>query len=144
MGEREFADVLRAAIQARGLGLERIRERLLAHGVSVSMATLSYWQSGRSQPERRPHQSDQTGRKDRLRGRLPTRCQPRGYHTAPGHQRSGERQRRYRTTFLAVHQYSGPWLASTVSSATRTRSVSSSVQPSGGATATQPSSTELP
>ncbi|WP_238174637.1 helix-turn-helix domain-containing protein [Kribbella kalugense] len=53
MGEREFADVLRAAIQARGLGLERIRERLLAQGVSVSLATLSYWQSGRSRPERR-------------------------------------------------------------------------------------------
>ncbi|MEV5967975.1 XRE family transcriptional regulator [Kribbella sp. NPDC051952] len=53
MGEPEFADVLRAAIQARGLGLERIRERLLANGVSVSLATLSYWQSGRSQPERR-------------------------------------------------------------------------------------------
>jgi transcriptional regulator with XRE-family HTH domain len=53
MGEREFADVLRAAIQARGLGLERIRERLLVQGVSVSMATLSYWQSGRSRPERR-------------------------------------------------------------------------------------------
>jgi len=53
MAEREFADVLRAAIQARGLGLERIRERLLVQGVSVSMATLSYWQSGRSRPERR-------------------------------------------------------------------------------------------
>jgi transcriptional regulator with XRE-family HTH domain len=53
MGEREFAEVLREAIRARGLGLERIRERLLAQGVSVSLATLSYWQSGRSRPERR-------------------------------------------------------------------------------------------
>jgi transcriptional regulator with XRE-family HTH domain len=48
-----FADALRAAIAARGLGLERIRDRLLRHGVSVSPATLSYWQSGRSRPERR-------------------------------------------------------------------------------------------
>ncbi|MGC4942581.1 XRE family transcriptional regulator [Kribbella sp. DT2] len=49
----EFAAVLRAAIQARGLGLERIRDRLRAQGVTVSLATLSYWQSGRSRPERR-------------------------------------------------------------------------------------------
>jgi hypothetical protein len=49
----EFAVVLRAAIRARGLGLERIRDRLRGQGVSVSLATLSYWQSGRSRPERR-------------------------------------------------------------------------------------------
>ena len=49
----EFASVLRAAIRARGLGLERIRDRLRAQGVTVSLATLSYWQSGRSRPERR-------------------------------------------------------------------------------------------
>jgi transcriptional regulator with XRE-family HTH domain len=48
-----FARVLREAIKARGLGLERIRDRLRAQGVSVSLATLSYWQSGRSRPERR-------------------------------------------------------------------------------------------
>jgi hypothetical protein len=48
-----FASALRAAIQARGLGLERIRDRLRTQGVSVSLATLSYWQSGRSRPERR-------------------------------------------------------------------------------------------
>lgn len=48
-----FADALRAAIRVRGLGLERIRQRLRAHGVPVSLATLSYWQSGRSRPERR-------------------------------------------------------------------------------------------
>jgi hypothetical protein len=45
--------VLREAIQARGLGFGRIQERLRARGVSVSLATLSYWQSGRSRPERR-------------------------------------------------------------------------------------------
>lgn len=49
----EFAAALRAAIRARGLGLERIRDHLRARGVSVSLATLSYWQSGRSRPERR-------------------------------------------------------------------------------------------
>ncbi|TDP97899.1 XRE family transcriptional regulator [Labedaea rhizosphaerae] len=48
-----FAQALRAAIHARGLGLDRIRSRLGERGVSVSMATLSYWQSGRSRPERR-------------------------------------------------------------------------------------------
>lgn len=49
----EFADVLRSAIAERGLGLERIREHLARHGVRVSLATLSYWQTGRSRPERR-------------------------------------------------------------------------------------------
>jgi hypothetical protein len=48
-----FAEVLRTAIEVRGLGLERIRERLEAKGISVSVATLSYWQSGRSQPGRK-------------------------------------------------------------------------------------------
>jgi hypothetical protein len=48
-----FAETLRDAIDRRGLGLERIRDHLEARGVSVSVATLSYWQSGRSQPERK-------------------------------------------------------------------------------------------
>jgi hypothetical protein len=48
-----FADVLRTAIEVRGLGLERIRDRLDAQGISLSVATLSYWQSGRSQPGRK-------------------------------------------------------------------------------------------
>ncbi|WP_436491911.1 helix-turn-helix domain-containing protein [Actinokineospora sp. HUAS TT18] len=48
-----FADALRAAIRARGLGLQRLRERLRVRGVTISLATLSYWQSGRSRPERR-------------------------------------------------------------------------------------------
>lgn len=47
-----FAGVLSAAIQQRGLSLERIRARLEAAGVPVSIATLSYWQSGRSLPTR--------------------------------------------------------------------------------------------
>ncbi|GAA4424960.1 hypothetical protein GCM10023148_27520 [Actinokineospora soli] len=48
-----FPAALRAAIAAKGLGLERLRERLRGRGVTVSLATLSYWQSGRSRPERR-------------------------------------------------------------------------------------------
>lgn len=47
-----FPEVLRAAIRARGLGLERIQQRLAREGISVSLATLSYWQNGRSRPER--------------------------------------------------------------------------------------------
>lgn len=47
-----FAEVLTAAIQLRGLSLERIRGRLDEAGVPVSIATLSYWQSGRSLPTR--------------------------------------------------------------------------------------------
>lgn len=51
--EVEFADLLRAAVSARGLGLERIKARLDERGTPVSVATLSYWCSGRSQPERK-------------------------------------------------------------------------------------------
>lgn len=51
-----FAETLRAAIEARGLTLGRITAHLLARGVRVSVATLSYWQSGRSHPERRSSQ----------------------------------------------------------------------------------------
>jgi hypothetical protein len=47
-----FAAALRAAIRARGLGLERIRYRLRNRGAPISLATLSYWQSGRCRPER--------------------------------------------------------------------------------------------
>ena len=48
----EFAEALRTAITNRGLALERLREHLSQHGVSVSMTTLSYWQTGRRRPER--------------------------------------------------------------------------------------------
>ena len=47
-----FATALRAAIAARGLGLDRIQDRLRQHGIQLSTATLSYWQSGRRHPER--------------------------------------------------------------------------------------------
>lgn len=47
-----FADVLRGAIRDRGLPLDRLQKRLAAAGTPVSIATLSYWQSGRSIPFR--------------------------------------------------------------------------------------------
>lgn len=48
-----FADTLQRAIEQRGLSLERIQAHLGDRGVAVSVATLSYWKSGRSQPGRR-------------------------------------------------------------------------------------------
>ncbi|MGP3980102.1 XRE family transcriptional regulator [Streptomyces sp. KR80] len=50
--EPTFAAVFREALQRRGLSLERVRDRLEARGITISLATLSYWQCGRSQPER--------------------------------------------------------------------------------------------
>ncbi|MBC6450577.1 XRE family transcriptional regulator [Actinokineospora xionganensis] len=49
---RPFAEALRSAIHAGGVTLDRLAERLRERGTPVSLATLSYWQSGRSQPER--------------------------------------------------------------------------------------------
>ncbi|SFW71719.1 hypothetical protein [Amycolatopsis australiensis] len=52
-GERTaFATQLRAAIATSGLSLDRIQARLRARGVVVSVTALSYWQSGKRQPER--------------------------------------------------------------------------------------------
>ncbi|MEV6521499.1 hypothetical protein AB0M43_06165 [Longispora sp. NPDC051575] len=48
-----FHRALRAGIEARGLGLQRIRARLAECGLHVSLATLSYWQQGTRRPERR-------------------------------------------------------------------------------------------
>ncbi|WND39907.1 hypothetical protein RI578_38965 [Streptomyces sp. BB1-1-1] len=50
--ETNFALALRDALRRRGLPLERICGRLQAQGINVSVATLSHWQRGRSQPER--------------------------------------------------------------------------------------------
>jgi len=47
-----FAEVLRVAIRDRGLPLDRLQQRLEAAGTPVSIATLSYWQTGRSIPFR--------------------------------------------------------------------------------------------
>ncbi|MDL4771581.1 MULTISPECIES: helix-turn-helix domain-containing protein [Thermomonosporaceae] len=49
----EFAGALRQAVQDSGLTLERIRHRLGQRGLAVSVATLSYWQRGRSRPRSR-------------------------------------------------------------------------------------------
>ncbi|MET9825774.1 helix-turn-helix transcriptional regulator [Streptomyces sp. NPDC006349] len=50
--ETNFALALRDALRRRGLPLERVCGRLHAQGINVSVATLSRWQRGRSQPER--------------------------------------------------------------------------------------------
>ncbi|MBO2458297.1 hypothetical protein [Actinomadura violacea] len=47
-----FDSVLRTAVQARGLGLERLHARLAERGIQVSVASLSNWQRGRCRPER--------------------------------------------------------------------------------------------
>lgn len=49
-GHPAFPNALRAAIDKRGISLERLGARLRAMGTPVSTATLSYWQSGRTQP----------------------------------------------------------------------------------------------
>ncbi|GAA0360540.1 hypothetical protein NE235_21505 [Actinoallomurus spadix] len=51
-GVTEFSGALRTAIQNSGLTLESLRTRLRQRGIRVSAATLSYWQGGRSRPQR--------------------------------------------------------------------------------------------
>lgn len=51
-GDSQFAEALRSAIRSSGLSLDRIQARLRARGTPVSIAALSYWQSGKRQPER--------------------------------------------------------------------------------------------
>lgn len=51
LAQGPFHAALRAAIHARGLGLDRLRHRLLARDLNVSTTSLSYWQHGRTQPE---------------------------------------------------------------------------------------------
>ena len=47
-----FEQALRAAVAASGLSLDRIQDRLERRGARISVATLSFWQSGRYRPER--------------------------------------------------------------------------------------------
>ncbi|RGA03881.1 hypothetical protein DI270_016750 [Microbispora triticiradicis] len=47
-----FERALRTAIRARGLSLDRLHSRLRERGVAISLSSLSYWQRGRSRPER--------------------------------------------------------------------------------------------
>ena len=51
LAQGPFHLALRAAIRARGLGLDRLRHRLLSRNLNVSTTSLSYWQHGRTQPE---------------------------------------------------------------------------------------------
>lgn len=46
-----FASALRDAVDARGMTLARLHQRLRERGNTVSMATLSYWRSGSRRPE---------------------------------------------------------------------------------------------
>ncbi|GAB3622493.1 hypothetical protein GCM10027418_05750 [Mariniluteicoccus endophyticus] len=48
----DFATTLNQAVRDKRLTLERIRARLASAGTPVSIATLSYWQTGRSLPTR--------------------------------------------------------------------------------------------
>ncbi|WP_236788942.1 hypothetical protein [Amycolatopsis sp. GM8] len=47
-----FSNALRAAIARSGLSLDRLQARLQTNGIPVSVTALSYWQSGKRQPER--------------------------------------------------------------------------------------------
>ncbi|HET7430308.1 MAG TPA: hypothetical protein VFJ89_02280 [Nocardioides sp.] len=52
MGDRSFAEAFAAALERRGVSLSWLHQRLVELGHPVSPAALSYWRSGRSQPER--------------------------------------------------------------------------------------------
>ncbi|WP_051367969.1 hypothetical protein [Hamadaea tsunoensis] len=73
-----FHLALRAAIDARGLALQRIQHRLAEQGVSVGVATLSYWQSGRRRPESLPAVQALEGILGLAPGALTTLLGPRG------------------------------------------------------------------
>ncbi|CAM4283274.1 hypothetical protein GCM10009799_07980 [Nocardiopsis rhodophaea] len=47
-----FHEALRASIEDSGLTLGSLRNRLAQRGIRVSLTSLSYWQQGRSRPER--------------------------------------------------------------------------------------------
>jgi hypothetical protein len=52
VAQNGFPEALRVAISRSGRSLESLRRRLDERGTPVSIATLSYWQSGRSRPQR--------------------------------------------------------------------------------------------
>lgn len=52
MGEPGFPQAFADALEQRGVTLAWLHERLVERGHPVSSAALSYWRSGRSQPER--------------------------------------------------------------------------------------------
>lgn len=61
-----FPAALRAALRARGLTLTQVADELAARGLTVSLATLSYWSTGRSLPRRRTSQQVVTELEDVL------------------------------------------------------------------------------
>src|SRR4029077_10609519 len=54
MGEAGFARAFADALERRAVSLAWLHQRLVERGHPVSPAALSYWRSGRSQPERGP------------------------------------------------------------------------------------------
>ena len=52
MGDGAFADAFAKALERRAVTLVWLHQRLVERGHPVSPAALSYWRSGRSQPER--------------------------------------------------------------------------------------------
>jgi hypothetical protein len=52
MGSSAFAEAFAEALAGRGVSLSWLHRRLVERGHPVSPAALSYWRSGRSQPER--------------------------------------------------------------------------------------------
>lgn len=84
-----FAAALRAAIRDSGATLDRLAEALRQRGTPVSLATLSYWRSGRSQPERArslaalAHLEDLLGLPGGALGKLLPDPRPRGRGSAP-------------------------------------------------------------
>ncbi|GAA1746047.1 hypothetical protein [Aeromicrobium alkaliterrae] len=52
-GAGTFAAALDEAIRGRRMTLQQVRERLLAVGHPISLASLSYWRAGLREPERR-------------------------------------------------------------------------------------------
>lgn len=52
MGETTFPEAFASALTQRGVSLSWLHRRLVERGHPVSPAALSYWRSGRSQPER--------------------------------------------------------------------------------------------
>ncbi|MFC8096764.1 hypothetical protein [Streptomyces sp. NPDC057301] len=91
MSVPSFAEVFQQAVRHSGLSLERVRHRLAAQGIRISLTTLSYWQRGRSEPER----ADSLRAVDALERILALPAgslrslirpyRPRGRMTSPGH-----------------------------------------------------------
>jgi hypothetical protein len=94
-GAMSFADALRIAIRDSGLTLDRLQHHLRRRGLPVSVAALSYWQRGRSRPERAGSIAAVRALEEILAlpaGALVDRLAPRpprGRGTTPGHGRAG-------------------------------------------------------